>query len=90
MIYIAANVGLALQSNFVALLLLSCVQSAGCSSTISLAAAIVADVSTKEDRGSYISLVMASSYVGTAVGPVFGGLLTQYLVWKCIFWFLTI
>ncbi|KAL5357148.1 major facilitator superfamily domain-containing protein [Aspergillus floccosus] len=89
-IYIAANVGLALQSNFVALLLLRCVQSAGCSSTISLAAAVVADVSTKEDRGSYMGLVMAGSYVGTAVGPVFGGLLTQYLGWKSIFWFLTI
>ncbi|GES66261.1 MFS general substrate transporter [Aspergillus terreus] len=89
-IYITANVGLALQSNFVALLLLRCVQSAGCSSTISLAAAVVADVSTKEDRGSYMGLVMAGSYVGTAVGPVFGGLLTQYLGWKSIFWFLTI
>ncbi|GKZ88797.1 hypothetical protein AnigIFM59636_009331 [Aspergillus niger] len=88
--YIAANIGLALQRNYAALLILRCLQSAGGSSTIALANAIVADVVTTAERGRYIGYVSAGLILGPSIGPIIGGLLTQFLGWPFIFWLLTI
>lgn len=89
-IYIASNIGLALQDSYVSLIVLRCLQSAGISSTVALSAATVADVATKQERGSMMGFVMAGSFMGPAIGPIIGGLLAQYLGWRSIFWFLTI
>lgn len=89
-IYIASNIGLALQDSYAALIALRCLQSSGISSSVALSAATVADVSTKEERGSYMGIVMAGNFMGPAIGPIIGGLLAQYLGWRSIFWFLTI
>lgn len=89
-IYIASNIGLALQNSYGALIALRCLQSSGISSSVALSAATVADVSTKEERGSYMGIVMAGNFMGPAIGPIIGGLLAQYLGWRSIFWFLTI
>lgn len=89
-IYVAANIGLALQNNYAALFVLRCLQSAGSSTTIALSSGVVADVATASQRGSYMGLVTAGSLLGPSVGPVIGGLLAQYLGWRAIFWFLVI
>lgn len=89
-IYIASNIGLALQDSYAALIVLRCLQSAGISSTVALSAATVADIATKDERGSMMGFVMAGSFMGPAIGPIIGGLLAQYLGWRSIFWFLTI
>ncbi|KAL1859849.1 hypothetical protein Plec18167_006321 [Paecilomyces lecythidis] len=89
-IYIASNIGLALQDNYAALLVLRCMQSSGISSTVALSAATVADISTKDERGSSMGFVMAGNFMGPAIGPIIGGLLAQYLGWRSIFWFLAI
>ncbi|KAN0087379.1 Major facilitator superfamily domain containing protein [Elaphomyces granulatus] len=89
-LFIAANVGLALQTNFVALLILRCVQSCGSSGTTALSSAVVSDVATRQQRGSYIGLAAPGSPMGPALGPLIGGLLNQFLGWRSIFWFLAI
>lgn len=89
-IYIAANIGLALQNNYAALFILRCMQSAGSSTTIALSSGVVADVATSAQRGSYMGFVTAGSLMGPSLGPVIGGLLAQYLGWRAIFWFLVI
>jgi multidrug resistance protein len=89
-IYIASNIGLALQDNYAALIVLRCMQSSGISSSVALSAATVADISTKDERGSMMGFVMAGNFMGPAIGPIIGGLLAQYLGWRSIFWFLTI
>ncbi|GKZ34040.1 hypothetical protein AbraIFM66950_004175 [Aspergillus brasiliensis] len=88
--YIAANIGLALQRNYVALLILRCLQSTGGSSTIALANAIVADVVTTAERGRFIGYASAGFVIGPALGPVLGGILSQLIGWPSIFWFLAI
>ena len=90
MIYIAANIGLALQNNYAALFVLRCLQSAGSSTTIALSSGVVSDVATASERGSYMGFVTAGSLLGPSIGPVIGGLLSQYLGWRAIFWFLVI
>lgn len=90
LVYIAANIGLALQDNFAALFVLRCVQSAGSSTTIALSAGVVSDIAIAAERGSYMGFVTAGSLLGPAMGPVIGGLLSQFLGWRSVFWFLTI
>ncbi|KAJ5408052.1 hypothetical protein N7509_001935 [Penicillium cosmopolitanum] len=89
-IYIAANIGLALQNKYAALFVLRCLQSAGSSTTIALSSGVVSDVATASERGSYMGFVTAGSLLGPSIGPVIGGLLSQYLGWRAIFWFLVI
>lgn len=89
-IYIGANIGLALAPNYGALLGLRCIQSAGSSSTVALCTAVVADLVTSAERGQYIGFTVVPAVLAPALGPVIGGLLSQYLGWRSIFWFLTI
>ena len=89
-VYIAANVGLALQRNYAALLVLRCLQSAGSSGTVALCYGVVADLITSSERGIYVGYTSLPSILGPIVGPIIGGLIGQYLGWWWIFWFLTI
>ncbi|KAJ4422874.1 hypothetical protein N0V82_002399 [Gnomoniopsis sp. IMI 355080] len=87
LIYIFANIGLALQDNYAALMVLRMVQSGGSSGTLALGYAVVADISTSSERGKYMGIVGAGINVGPALSPVIGGILAQYLGWRAIFWF---
>jgi multidrug resistance protein len=89
-IYIGANIGLALQNSYAALFLLRCLQSTGSSGAIALGYGVVADISTSAERGKYMGVVGAGITMGPALAPVIGGLLAQFLGWRSIFWFLTI
>ena len=89
-IYIAANLGLALQSNYAALLVLRCIQSAGSSGTIALANGIVGDTITSSERGTYIAYASIGGILGPCISPIIGGLLGQRLGWHWVFWFLLI
>ncbi|OAA80742.1 general substrate transporter [Akanthomyces lecanii RCEF 1005] len=89
-IYLAANIGLALAPNYGAVLALRCLQSAGSSSTVALCTAVVADVVTSAERGQYVGFTVLPTVLAPSLGPVLGGVLSQYLGWRWIFWVLAI
>ena len=89
-IYLAANLGLGLQNSYVALLILRMLQSAGSSGTVALANGLVGDMITSAERGNYIAFASLGSMLGPSLSPVLGGLISQYLDWHWIFWFLLI
>lgn len=89
-IYLGANIGLALQRNYAALLVLRMLQSGGSSGTIALVYAVVADIAPSSERGKWMGIVGSGITIGPAIGPVIGGLLNAYLGWPWIFWFLII
>lgn len=89
-LYLGANIGLALQNSFAALFILRCLQSGGSSGAIALGYGVVADISTSSERGTYMGIVGAGTMMGPALGPVIGGILAQFLGWRSIFWFLVI
>jgi multidrug resistance protein len=89
-IYIAATLGLALQNNYAALLVLRCLQSGGSSGTVALANGMVADMVTSSERGAYIAFASLGGMLGPSISPIIGGLISQYLDWHWIFWFLVI
>ncbi|KAK9320891.1 putative MFS transporter [Lipomyces orientalis] len=89
-IYLAANIGLATQKSYAALLGLRCLQSAGSSGTIALGYGVISDIATPAERGKYLGPAAAGVMLAPAIGPTIGGLLAQYLGWRSIFWFLAI
>ncbi|KAL9077864.1 MAG: hypothetical protein Q9157_003220 [Trypethelium eluteriae] len=89
-IYICANIGLAVQNHYAALLVLRMLQSSGSSGTVAISNAIAADIVTSTERGSYVGYATAGTIAAPALAPVIGGLLDQYAGWKWIFWFLVI
>lgn len=89
-IYIAANLGLGLQNSYAALLVLRCIQSAGSSGTVALANGLVGDMVTSAERGSYIAFASLGGMLGPSLSPIIGGLISQYLDWHWLFWFLLI
>ncbi|CEJ57865.1 Putative Citrate synthase [Penicillium brasilianum] len=89
-VYIVGNIALALQHSFPTLLVLRAIQSCGSSGTVALASAVAADIITSAERGTYMGLTSLGNILAPSLGPIAGGLLTQYLGWQAIFWFLAI
>ncbi|KAJ8119974.1 hypothetical protein ONZ43_g3198 [Nemania bipapillata] len=85
LVYYTLAIGCALAPNYGALLALRAVQSAGSSSTVSLCQAVVSDVVTSAERGSYVAFTSVPIILAPSVGPVIGGLISQYLGWRWIF-----
>ncbi|KAF2792272.1 putative MFS multidrug transporter [Melanomma pulvis-pyrius CBS 109.77] len=78
------------QPDYVALMVLRCLQSAGSSGVIAIANGVVSDIVTPQERGSFVAFASLSTNIGPAISPVIRGLLSRYLGWRWIFWFLVI
>jgi len=89
-VFTAANIGLALQNNYTALLILRMLQSAGSSGTVALANGVVGDTITSAERGSYVAFASLGGVLGPMISPILGGIIGQYAGWHWIFWFLLI
>ncbi|KAJ5628453.1 hypothetical protein N7490_010681 [Penicillium lividum] len=73
-LYASASLGLALnKSHYVALILLRGLQSIGGSAVMSLAYAVVADISPHSERGRILGPMLTSTNLGPCIGPVIGG-----------------
>ena len=89
-IYLGACIGLAETKHFYQLVILRCLQSTGSASTIAIGAGVVGDITTRENRGGYLGIYQAGLLCPLAIGPILGGVFSQTLGWRAIFWFLTI
>ena len=92
LIYLFANLGLALQQDsYIALLVLRALQSFGASAAFAVSYGVVADVCVPSDRGNMVGPISAAQSLGLCIGPVVGG----WVAWKSrgygwVFWVLVI
>jgi multidrug resistance protein len=89
-VFTAANIGLGVQNNYAALMVLRMLQAAGSSGTVALANGVVGDIITSSERGSYIAFSSLGGMLGPMIAPILGGIIGQYAGWHWIFWFLLI
>jgi MFS family permease len=57
---------------------------------IAIGAGTLADIYEPAERGSKIGLYYAAPLLGSSLGPILGGSLTQGFNWRAVFWFLVI
>ncbi|RFU26052.1 hypothetical protein B7463_g10283, partial [Scytalidium lignicola] len=89
-VFIGACIGLAETKHYYQLVILRCLQSVGSASTIAIGAGVVGDITSREERGGYMGIYQAGLLGPVAIGPILGGIFSQTLGWRAIFWFLTI
>jgi len=89
-IYVCANLGLALQQNYAALMVLRGLQSFGCSATVAIGYGVIADVATPATRGSMLGPAMIATNLGPSIGPLVGGVMASRTGYRWVFWLLVI
>ncbi|ODV88660.1 hypothetical protein CANCADRAFT_13925, partial [Tortispora caseinolytica NRRL Y-17796] len=89
-VYIAANIGLALSKEFYDIIILRALQSAGIASTTAIANGVVGDITSRSNRAKVMGITVCITLLGNPLGPVLGGLIGHRFGWRGIFWFLVI
>jgi len=77
--------GLATSGSFVIFTRL--LQGVGIATIFGTMAAILTSIFPIDERGKALGISVAGTYAGLAFGPFLGGVLTQYLGWRSIFFF---
>lgn len=73
-LYTGASLGLSIvDRNYPALLVLRAMQSLGGATVLSLAYAVVADVTVHSERGRFLAPMLTAANIGPCIGPVIGG-----------------
>ncbi|TVY71173.1 Itaconate transport protein [Lachnellula suecica] len=86
-IFVGANIGLVFSKSFAALMVLRSVQSIGSAALTATCAAVIGDISASKERGRFIGL-FGAVLMFTFISPVLGGILTHWMGFRSIFWFL--
>jgi len=85
-VYASGSLMSALSLNTLMLITGRVIQGIGSGLAMVTSFAILTSVFPKEERGSAFGITVASVYTGLSLGPFVGGLLTQHLGWRSIFW----
>ncbi|KAK3684177.1 major facilitator superfamily domain-containing protein, partial [Podospora appendiculata] len=89
-VYITANIALSYSPNYAVLLIFRGLQAAGSASTVSIGNGVIQDISPLAEKDFFIAFYQAIRNFSIAIGPVLGGVLSEYLGFRYIFVFLLI
>lgn len=91
-LYVLSNLGLALEHNsYAALVVLRAFQSLGASAAFAVSYGVVADVCVPAERGKMVGPVSMALNLGTCVGPIVGGWVAfKSGSYDWVFWFLVL
>jgi EmrB/QacA subfamily drug resistance transporter len=85
-IFIAGSVACALAPNMPALIAARALQGIGGGGILPIAHTIIGDMVSPRERPRYQSYTSITSMAASIVGPLVGGVLTDYVHWTMIFW----
>ena len=86
LIFIVASIFIALVDDFNLMIAARVLQAIGGGATVPAAIAIVANTFPGRKRPIAFGIIGGSVELGAAVGPSFGGAVSEYLGWRWIFW----
>ncbi|KAI9250460.1 major facilitator superfamily domain-containing protein [Phascolomyces articulosus] len=89
-IFIGTCSGLAIINSFSGLLVLRMIQSFSESSCNVIGFGTIADITTSAERASYNNIIASTLSISMALSPIFGGVISNQLSWRWIFWILFI
>ena len=84
--YTTASLLSAISTSAAMLISFRVLQGIGGAMVFSTGVAILTSVFPPQERGRVLGIYAAAVYIGLLVGPFVGGLLTQHLGWRSIFW----
>ena len=83
---VASSILASMASNGAELVFARFLQGFGAAMLYATQMALISSVFTKENRGQAISWLISLIYVGLAVGPLLGGIMTEYYGWRSVFY----
>ena len=86
LIFMAGSVAAALATSLVWLVAARALQAVGAGALLPISIAIVGNLFPPDRRGVPLGLIGASSEAGAVIGPLWGGLIGQFLGWPWVFW----
>jgi EmrB/QacA subfamily drug resistance transporter len=85
-LFTAASVGIAVSTTGAAVIVGRVLQGLGASMIFATGMAILISVFPVGERGRVLGINVAAVYLGLSTGPFVGGLITEHLGWRFIFW----
>ncbi|MBP2045436.1 MFS transporter [Methanobacterium aggregans] len=85
-IFTVASLLSALAPSTIALIVFRIIQGVGAAMIFVTGLAIITSVYPPFKRGKAIGINIATVYIGLSLGPVLGGIMTQYLGWRSLFY----
>lgn len=89
-VYILSSIMAAISSSIMMLIISRAIQGLGSAMIFSTSTALLVMGTSPEKRGHVLGINVACVYIGQSVGPFLGGLLTQSLGWRSIFWLMAL
>ena len=89
-LFVIFNVGCAVGSNLVMLLVMRFLSGFFGSPVVTNSGGCLADVWLQEERSVPFALFTMGSSVGPVLGPIAGGFIAQYLKWRWVYWIVSI
>ena len=85
-LFTAASVGIAVSTAGLAVIVFRVLQGLGASMIFATGMAILISVFPAGERGRVLGINVAAVYLGLSTGPFVGGLITEHVGWRFIFW----
>lgn len=86
LVFSVASLFIALARSGMMVILFRVVQGFGASMIFATGMAILLSVYPASERGKVLGINVAAVYLGLSAGPFFGGVITEHLDWRYIFW----